>query len=407
MAPPGSRAPLRPRDLLRAVGVDDPQVHPDGSSVVWRRTSIDADRDRTLASLVVQPLGLGPARVLVPPRPGVRTARWSPDGRWLAFVAPLAEAAEVFLVPAEGGEARQLTALGGPIDDIAWSPRGDALALVLPRHLGAEPEQGFNADVLRVTRLRWKRDGVGLIGDRFDQLALVPVAPGAEPIREPRWLVTGRADVAGPSWSPDGARLAFVASLDDPAWERTRRSSVYVLEVDRRDATPRRLSTFADLRASTLAWSPDGRHIALTGHARDGIGHYGAQRLWLVDSENGARRALTDDVVGTFGNAAYTDTGGSGAQGPVWTAKGDALLAVLSARSTVRLVRVSLAGEVTPLTPAERVVAGFDVAPGDRHAVVVAQPRDRSADIELVDLTTDVASRHGVRLSDEDRKSVV
>lgn len=401
IASPARRARLSPRDLLRAVAVDDPQVHPDGSCVVWRRTRVDADRDRTLASLVVQPLDRGPARIVVSDRPGVRSARWSPDGRWLAFVAPLDGGAEVFLVPAEGGDAIQLTALGGPIDDLVWSPRGDALALVLPRHLGAEPGEGFNADVLRVTRLRWKRDGVGLIGDRFDQLALVPVVPGAEPIREPRWLVSGRVDVAGPSWSADGSRLAFVASLDDPAWERSRRSSLYVLDVGDVDATPRRLATFADIRASTLAWSPDGRHIALSGHARDGIGHYGAQRLWLVDSEHGARRALTSDATGTFGNAAYTDSGGSGGLGPVWTARGDALLAVLSSRSTVRLVRVTVAGEVTPLTPDDRVVAGFDVTPDGQQAVVVTQPRDRSADIELVDLSDASGSGHAVRLSDE------
>lgn len=401
MTSAAGHAHLTPRDLLRAVGVDDPQVHPDGSSVVWRRTRVDPDYDRTLASLVVQPLDGHPARVVVSDRPGVRSARWSPDGRWLAFIAPVHGAAEVFLVPAEGGEPHRLTALGGPIDDLVWSPRGGAIALVLPRHLGVEPGEGFNADVLRVSRLRWKRDGVGLIGDRFDHLALVPVVPEAEPIHEPRWLVAGRADVAGPSWSPDGTRLAFVASLDDPAWERSRRVSLYVLDVDEPDAAPRRLATFADIRASTLAWSPDGRSIALTGHAREGIGHYGAQRLWLVDAENGARRALTSDAVGTFGNAAYTDTGGSGGQGPVWTAQGDALLAVLSARSTVRLVRVTLGGEVTPLTAPDRVVAGFHVAPGGQHAVVVAQPRDRSADLELVDVSEVPDSRPGVRLSDE------
>jgi Tol biopolymer transport system component len=42
--------------------------------------------------------------------------------------------------------------------------------------------------------------------------------------------VRGRVDVAGPRWSPDGARLAFVAALDDPDWEGQRRTSVYLID---------------------------------------------------------------------------------------------------------------------------------------------------------------------------------
>ncbi len=392
---------LTPRDLLRAVTVDDPQVRPDGVSVVWRRGRVDGERDRTVSSLVEQPLDGGPGRVLVEERPGLHMPRWSPDGEWLAFLAPHAGAVELFVVPAHGGTPRQVTSLGGAIGEFAWSPRGDAIALVLPRHVGHVPGDGWNADVLRVTRLRWKRDGTGLIGDRFDHLALVPFDEAAEPVTEPRWLVTGRVDVAGPCWSPDGHTLAFVSALDDPDWEVSRRTAVYSCDVDEAAASPRRLAGFADLRAQALAWSPDGATLALTGHDHEGIGHYGAQRLWTVDARSGARRALTDDALGTFGNAAYTDTGGSGGTGPVWSRDGDALIAVLTSRGTVRLVRVALAGGVTPLTAPDRVIAGFAPVPGGQRYVVVAQPSDRSADLELVEAAGVAADGSTRRLTDE------
>jgi len=392
---------LTPRDLLRAVTVDDPQVRPDGAVVVWRRGRVDAERDRTLSGLVEQPLDGGSGRMLVDERPGLHMPRWSSDGRWLAFLAPHAGATELFVVAAQGGEPRQVTALGGAIGEFAWSPRGDAIALVLPRHVGHEPGAGWNADVSRVTRLRWKRDGTGLIGDRFDQLGMVPFDESAEPVAAPRWLVTGRVDVAGPCWSPDGCTLAFVSALDDPAWEASRRTAVYVLGVDDAGASPRRLAAFADLRAQALAWSPDGGTLAVAGHDHEGIGHYGAQRLWTVDARSGARRAVTGDAIGTFGNAAYTDTGGSGGTGPVWSPEGDALIAVLSSRATVQLVRVALDGLVTPLTAPDRVIAGFAAVPGGRRFVVVAQPSDRSADLELVEVAGAGADGSTRRLTDE------
>lgn len=391
------------RDLLRVVGVDDPQAHPDGHSVVWRRGVVDAERDAYRYELVVTSLDGASERVLVEAAAGIRAPRWTRDGRWLLYLAPHGAGSEVFAVAAEGGAPRRLTDLGGPIAELAPSPSGDAIALVLPRQVGPEPGGGFNADVLRVTRLRWKRDGTGLIGDRFDQLALVPLDPLAPaPVREPRWLVRGRVDVAGAVWSPDGRTLAFVSALDDPDWERSRRSAVYLLDVSVASAAPRRLASFADVRAQALAWSPDGRALALTGHDHDGIGHYGAQRLWTLDARSGARRALTSDAVGTFGNAAYTDTGGSGASGPVWAPAGDALVAVLSAGSTVRLVRVGLDGGVVALTPPDRVVAGFAAVPDGERWVVVSRPRERSADLELVEARAgaDPAPRRLTRAGD-------
>ena len=302
------------------------------------------------------------------------------------------------LVPA--GAPVRVTQGIGPIADLEWSPEGDALALVLPRHDGPPWPTGAASGVLRVTRLRWKRDGGGLIGDRFDHLGVVRFDPAAPAATEVRWVVQGRVDVAGPRWSPDGRTLAFVANLDDADWEVRRRSSIYLVEARRRDAPPRRLASFADLRAQALAWSPDGRTLAVTGHDAEGFGHYGAQRLWTVDARSGARRAITADTDGTFGNAAYTDTGGGGDQGPVWAADGSGVYAVLSAARHVRLVHVALSGTVTPLTPDDRVVAGFTASADRRRLVVVGQPRDRTADLERLDLTGATVAAPPTRLTD-------
>jgi dipeptidyl aminopeptidase/acylaminoacyl peptidase len=408
--PPG----WTPRALLGAVTVDDPQLSPDGARVAFLRGRVDAERDRVVTSLVLRPMDGGWERVLVTDLPGLRLPRWSPDGRWLSFVASVGAGAELFVVEPDAGKPRQVTAFGpasggpasggpasgGPVAEVAWSPRGDAWALVLPRHVGPPPPEGAAADVLRTTRMRWKRDGVGIIGDRFDGLAVVPFDPAGPPVTEPRWLVRGRFDVAGPTWSPDGLRLAFVAELDDPRWERGRRSAVYLIDAEAAGAAPRRLAGFADVRAQALAWSPDGRRLAVTGHDHEGIGHYGAQRLWSIDVASGARRAVTADAQGTFGNAAYTDSGGSGGSGPVWLPDGESLLAVLSARGRVRLVRVALDGAVTAWSPPDRIVAGFSLAADGRRAVVVSQTADRSGDLERIEVGEDGVPTAPVRLTD-------
>lgn len=406
-ATPRAAGPPRlvPRDLLRLVTVDEPQLSPDGRTVAWRRGAIDAETDRVLGSIVVQGLDGPKATEVVPGSPGVRSPRWLPSGEALLYLAPAGGGLEVMAVPSAGGEPRQVTALGSAIQDFAISPDGQWLALVARRGLAGPPAERPGDEPLRVTRLRWKRDGVGLIGDSFDHLLLARIPQGSDPVKSATSLVDGRIDVAGPAWSPDGRRLAYVAPLDESDWENRNTAGVYVVDPSQPRARPRLVASFADVRAAAPAWSPDGRRLAVTGHAATGIGHYGAQRLWVIDVESGTRRAVTSDSDGTFGNAAYTDTGGSGWTGPAWTSDSEAVIAVMSSGAHVQLVRVDLGGRVSALTPPDRVIAGFALAADASSAVVVSQPRGRTADLEVVELGGSAGgspeTRAGRRLTSE------
>jgi serine/threonine-protein kinase len=66
-------------------------------------------------------------RQIVTPKPGfwARAPAWSPDGRWLAYVSSDSsdDTGDVFVVPSNGGQPRQLTSDGSTYDwRIAWLP---------------------------------------------------------------------------------------------------------------------------------------------------------------------------------------------------------------------------------------------------------------------------------------------
>lgn len=133
-APPARKLDLD--DLARLVRVSDPQPSPDGRSVVLVVSRVNAAENRHDANLVLVDVASGATRVLTRDRRGVRHPRFSPSGDRLAFLAQVGSgkdaAAQLFVLPMNGGDALRLTNLTRGVSHFAWRPDGKALAFAAP-----------------------------------------------------------------------------------------------------------------------------------------------------------------------------------------------------------------------------------------------------------------------------------
>jgi dipeptidyl aminopeptidase/acylaminoacyl peptidase len=209
---------VRPTDLDHLAVPGDPQLHPDGVRAAYVLSEVDVDEDRYQRTIHVHD-GTGSRRFTHGPSDS--SPRWSPDGRWLAFLRKGTDSGDkpqLYVMPADGGEARRRTDLPLGVSELVWSP--DSTRLVLVASVWREDVADLDDEERarrpkRITRLPYRSDTRGWIHDRTPHLHLVEVAGDRDPVR----LVTGSTDVSSPVWTPDGAAISYIA---DPAdWPET------------------------------------------------------------------------------------------------------------------------------------------------------------------------------------------
>ena len=224
---------------------------------------------------------------------------WSRDGAFIAFQSGVANPlppSTIWIVPSEGGTAKEITQVGGPKGGHgapSWSPdgkrivftandylptslwsitvKGDDLKHVGPLGLSASADNGavYSADGRSIYYTGLFGPSYGIVG--------VNVSQDGDTIGDPK-LVMGfpGKSIRHLSLSADGKKLAY-ASLD----VLSTLISLPMSPISNEAAgPPAPLSNDRSQRHVTPAFSPDGRRIAF-GQWREGTG----ADVWLIDTD--------------------------------------------------------------------------------------------------------------------------
>lgn len=188
------------------------------------------------------------------------TPRFSPDGKTLAFIRYFNSfRREIFVVPATGGEPRQITSDDARIYGLAWNADGESLFFTSFR--------------------------------RTNQLNLWQISLGSK--SEPQMISTGGKNLQDLAISPDGKIIAYT--------EETADENIWEIALSNTAIQPRPLirSARADLSEQ---FSPDGGQIVF---ASDRTGNF---EIWISDADGKNQRQLTDNN-GSSGSPRFSPDG--------------------------------------------------------------------------------------------------
>jgi hypothetical protein len=260
-------------------------------------------------------------------------AALSPDGRWIAYLTERLFSVDLVVADAERGR------VVATLTDTAANPRYSSLQYI----------------------------GSGAAWDpRGERVAIATLTSGRAALSIFRWpggaleqdvVVDGVDEIFGPTWSPDGATIAFSAMNNGT-------SDLFAFDLER--GVLRRLTDdlYADLHP---AWAPDGRRIAfVTDRFTTDLKALtpGAYRVALIDAATAAVEPVQAFTTGKH-------------IAPQWSRDGGTLYFISDSDGTPDVYAIDLQnGALTRLTTADGGVSGLT---GSSPALSIASGVDTAA----------------------------
>jgi dipeptidyl aminopeptidase/acylaminoacyl peptidase len=280
----------------------------------------------------------GEARMLVAGRGSESQPAWASDGGLIAFVRSVEGRPGLWVVGRDGGGVRMVAAQEGSMRGLTWAPDGSRIAFI--------SDADGHQDI-------WVADvGSG---------AVRRVTDGANPWDEVRWA---------PTWSSDSRRIAYVSNRSDPMSD-----DLWVVDVDSRQTE--KLTASIHVMSNPI-WSPDGRWIAFNGMAH--------HEFWYGDQSDIYLVSMPDRKVRKLESNTYASDGNGGVQ-MQWGPDSGELFFRFEWQGDSNLWRIPVDGGVaTQITYEEGGFRNFSIAGDGSLAAYIRQTPLRGGEVHVVPL---------------------
>jgi dipeptidyl aminopeptidase/acylaminoacyl peptidase len=268
--------------------------------------------------------------------------KWSPDGRWIAFLSDRKassqkdsdsaddkdssdkdsdkEVSQIYVISLAGGEAVPLTQGEEEVHTFTWSADSHTIYFATRNPWTKAQKDDYKKEWKDVVQYRTAERGDTIFALDVAAALAHHASEGAREESETEKesdlnpgahaIATSPLRVENLITSPDGSKLAFVTNAINQRQEKAEDVEIYALDVARAPspatagseksaaAQPRQL-THNQALETALHWSNDNRHVFF-GSEEDPTGPYRdlQPHLYWVDSETGAVEQWSKDFVG-------------------------------------------------------------------------------------------------------------
>ena len=288
-------------ELLSLQRVGGVALSPDGRQVAYTVTSTEWKDNRYDTEIWLARPGTTPIQLTRTAKGSSTSPQWSPDGKWLGFLADRGDKQQLYVLALLGGEAVAVTVVESGVQNFEWSPDGKWI--------------GYTAATTPSKEMKDRKEKYGDFApedEDWNQVELWltaadPTAWGTGKPPEPTRLTEGsNYTVSSFSWSPDGTRIA-IGHQRDPLINSWSSSDISIVVVA--DRTIRPLVTAPGPDQNPI-WSPDGQWLLYSSSGGDTTSNYYRNgQLMRVAASGGAATPIVASFDEQIGGLSWTPSG--------------------------------------------------------------------------------------------------
>ena len=279
-------------------------LSPDGETTAYTVNSTDWKENTYDAEIWIARKGVHPYQLTRTSKGASSSPAFSPDNKWLAFLADRGDKTQIYIINPSGGEAFPLTKEEEGINTFRWNPDSKMIAFTKndpesksvksnKDRYGAYAVEGTEYRLSHLWTVSFNYDSLQTAGllpcythtDSAEKLA----SPDCITLPKPQRLTDGNFTIANFEWSPDGKKIAYTRQ-PDPLINSSIHADIAIL-----DLASRASSTIIANPASDqfLAWSPNSTEILYTSGLTDSTSqYYTNNRLFICTLANKESREI-------------------------------------------------------------------------------------------------------------------
>ena len=279
--------------------VSNASISPDGDMIAFEARSADWKENRYDRELWLSKNGKDPFQITNNEKANSTNPKWSPNGKWIAFLSKRNEQTQIHVIPSEGGEAFQVTHTDKDIEDFEWSPDGLKFAFLQSEDKSEKEKKredkygGFAVEdgEYGLNQL-WIKEFKPELLNQIPLPDQLKDSVYKESLKEKMLLDSLAFSINSFKWSPDGTKIAF-EHQPDPLRNTFFKADISVLDMA---SKTHKVLVNNPSYDGLVDWSPDGKSILYMSSLNDSISNYYLNgNLFRVDLDGSNKKQLAEN----------------------------------------------------------------------------------------------------------------